>query len=117
MKLSPNINEMLRAFLERRKKGYIFESDDKKPLTLRHFEKKLNSYAKLLSIQKDKQITSTGRVYRLVTLMALREAGEKHHDNAGGSRKLLAVAAGHTMAVKELHYEKGREALNRCMRA
>ncbi len=38
--------------------------------------------------------------------MALREAGERHHDNAGGSRKLSAVAAGHTMEVKERHYEK-----------
>ncbi len=27
-------------------------------------------------------------------------------DNAGGSRKLSAVAAGHTMEVKERHYEK-----------
>lgn len=38
--------------------------------------------------------------------MALREAGERHHDNARGSRKLSAVAAGHTMQVKERHYEK-----------
>ncbi len=38
--------------------------------------------------------------------MALREAGERHNDNAGGSRKLSAVAAGHTMEVKERHYEK-----------
>ncbi len=42
----------------------------------------------------------------LVTCMALREAGERHHDNAGGSRKLSAVSAGHTMQVKERHYEK-----------
>jgi hypothetical protein len=38
--------------------------------------------------------------------MALREAGEMHHDDAGGSRKLSVVAAGHTMQVKEKHYEK-----------
>ncbi len=38
--------------------------------------------------------------------MALREAGERHHDNNGGSRKLSAVAAGHTMVIKEKHYEK-----------
>lgn len=37
---------------------------------------------------------------------SLREAEERHHDNAGGSRKLSAVAAGHTMEVKERHYEK-----------
>jgi hypothetical protein len=29
-----------------------------------------------------------------------------NHDNAGGSRKLSAVAADHTMHVKEKHYEK-----------
>jgi hypothetical protein len=37
---------------------------------------------------------------KLATCMALREAGERHHDNAGGSRKLSAVAADHTMQVK-----------------
>ena len=42
----------------------------------------------------------------LVTCMALYEAGKRHHDNAGGSRKLSAVAVGHTMHVKEKHYEK-----------
>jgi hypothetical protein len=38
--------------------------------------------------------------------MALREAGERHHDNKGGNRKLSSVMAGHTMQVKERHYEK-----------
>ena len=47
--------------------------------------------------------------------MALREAGERHHDNAGGSRKLSAVAAGHTMQVKEQHYEKVGGTSSRCM--
>jgi hypothetical protein len=42
----------------------------------------------------------------LVTHMALREAGEKHHDNAGRSRKLSAVSAAHTTKVKYRHYEK-----------
>jgi hypothetical protein len=42
----------------------------------------------------------------IITCIALREAGERHHDNAGGSRKISAVAAGHTMHVKEKHYEK-----------
>ncbi len=41
--------------------------------------------------------------------MALREAGERHHDNAGGSKKLSAVAADHTMQVKEKHYEVGED--------
>ncbi|OGH05890.1 MAG: hypothetical protein A2W22_04670 [Candidatus Levybacteria bacterium RBG_16_35_11] len=38
--------------------------------------------------------------------MALREAGERQHDNAGGSRKLSSVVSGHSMRVKERHYEK-----------
>lgn len=43
-----------------------------------------------------------------LNLMTLGFKGgrERHHDNAGGSRKLSAVAAGHTMEVKERHYEK-----------
>ena len=41
--------------------------------------------------------------------MALNEAGKKHNDIAGGSRKLSAVAAGYTMAVKERYYEKAGE--------
>ncbi len=107
MKLTSKTNKMLRAFVERRKKGYIFESEDKKSLTLRHFEKKLDNYARLLSIQKNKQVTPTGRVYRLVTLMALREAGERHHDQEGGDPAISAKAAGHTMAIKQKYYSKG----------
>jgi hypothetical protein len=41
--------------------------------------------------------------------MAIREAGERQHDNAGGIRKLSSVAAGHNMQIKEKHYEKVRE--------
>jgi hypothetical protein len=36
----------------------------------------------------------------------MREMGESHHDHEGGSRKLSAVATGHTMQVKEKHYER-----------
>lgn len=53
----------------------------------------------------------------LITCMALREAGELRHDNAGGSRKLSAVAVEHTMQVKELHYEKEGRTLSMCMKA
>jgi len=61
-----------------------------------------------LTVKSVEITTITGEVHprHLVTCMALREAGERHHDNAGGSRKLSAVAAGHTMTVKERHYEK-----------
>lgn len=108
MVLTPNTNEMLRAYVSQRKKGFIFESENKeKPLTLRHFEKQIDKYARLLSIQKDKAIAPKGRVYRLVTLMALREAGERHHDQAGGDAAISAKAAGHTMTVKNKFYKKG----------
>ncbi len=60
--------------ISNRKKGYIFQGEKGEPLTLRFFEKELHRYACLLSIQQDKQITPKGRVYHLITLMALREA-------------------------------------------
>jgi hypothetical protein len=43
------------------------------------------------------------RVFNIYILSCM---DERHHDNAGGSRKISAVAAGHTMQVKERHYEK-----------
>ncbi len=70
MKLTENTNEMLRTFISNRKKGYIFQGLKDGPLSLWLFERSLNKYACLLSIQQDKQITPTGRVYHLVTLMA-----------------------------------------------
>jgi hypothetical protein len=92
-----------------RKKGYIFVNADGDKLSMAWFKDRINHYGKLLGIQKDVKYydTKTGEVHprHLVTCMALREAGERHHDNAGGSRKLSAVAAGHTMQVKERHYE------------
>lgn len=107
MKLTENTNEMLRAFVGNRKKGYIFQGEKGKPLTLRLFEKEIDRYARLLSIQRDKQITPKGRVYHLVTLMALREAGERHHDQDGGDPAISAKAAGHTMLIKSRYYKKG----------
>ncbi len=107
MKLTGNTNDMLRTFISNRKKGYIFQSEKGEPLTLRFFEKELNRYAYLLSIQQDKQITPKGRVYHLVTLMALREAGERHHDQNGGDPAISAKVAGHTMLIKNKYYKKG----------
>ncbi len=46
-------------------------------------------------------------IYKLVTLMALREAGERHHDQEGGDPAISAKAAGHTMAIKQKYYSKG----------
>ena len=51
-----------------------------KRLTLRHFEKMIDKWARLLNIQKLQSIKPSGREYHLITLMGLREAGERHHD-------------------------------------
>jgi len=108
--LTENTNLMLKTVVSNRKKGCIFVNADGNKLTMAWFKDRINYYAKLLGIQKDVKYydTRTGEIHprHLVTCMALREAGERHHDNAGGSRKLSAVAAGHTMTVKERHYEK-----------
>ncbi len=104
--ISQNTNEMLREYVSNRKKGAIFINESGERITLEWFNDRINHYAKLLGIQKIKKYYQDGRVLKLITCMALREAGERHHDNAGGSRKLSAVAADHTMQVKEKHYEK-----------
>jgi integrase len=104
--VTENTNEMLRKIIGVRKKGSIFVNEKSEKLSLPWFNERINYFAKLLGIQKIKKYYIDGRTLKLVTCMALREAGERHHDNAGGSRKLSAVAAGHTMQVKERHYEK-----------
>lgn len=104
--VNDNTNEMLRKIIGVRKKGHIFINAQGETLSLEWFNERINYYAKLLGIQKVKKYYVDGRSLKLVTCMALREAGERHHDNAGGSRKLSSVAAGHSMQVKEKHYEK-----------
>ncbi len=105
--LTDNTNEMIRTLVSNRKKGKIFVNEDGEPFTdLAWFKMQIHHYATLLSIQKVKKYYIDQRPLHLVTLMALREAGERQHDNGGGSRKLSAVASGHSMRVKERHYEK-----------
>lgn len=108
--LTDNTNLMMKTIISNRKKGYIFVNSEGNQLSMAWFKDRIHHYAKLLGIQKDVKYYDTkfGEVHprHLITCMALREAGERQHDNAGGSRKLSAVAAGHTMTVKERHYEK-----------
>jgi integrase len=111
--VTENTNEMLRAIVGNRKKGYIFVNEKGFQLTASWFKEQIHHYAKILGIQKnvkpynEKNKNPDKVHYRhLVTCMALREAGERHHDSQGGSRKLSAFGAGHSMAVKEKHYEK-----------
>jgi integrase len=104
--ITPSTNELLREYMSNRKKGPVFINENEEMLSLEWFNQEISRYAKLLGIQRIKKYYVDGRTLKLVTCMALREAGERHHDNAGGSRKLSAVAADHTMQVKEKHYEK-----------
>lgn len=107
MRLTSNTNEMLRHYIGNRKKGYIFINERTGGrLTLRHFEKQIDRWGKLLNIQKLQSIKPSGKEYHLVTLMALREAGERHHDIAGGDPDVSAKAAGHSMQTKAKYYKK-----------
>jgi len=106
-RISEKSNMMLKMLVGNRKKGPIFITkagaafNDK-----RHMNTEIDKYARLLGIQEDIGETRAGRKIHLVTLMALRKAGERHHDNNGGSRKLSALIAGHTMGTKEKHYDE-----------
>jgi hypothetical protein len=91
MKLTGNTSEKLRYYMGNRKKWHIFiNGRTGKRLTLRHFEKMLDKRARLLNIQKLQSIKSSGNQYHLITLMGLREAGERHHD--GGDPDVSAKA-------------------------
>ena len=53
MKLTGNTSEMLRHYVGNRKKGHIFINEKTgKRLTLRHFEKMIDKWARLLNIQR-----------------------------------------------------------------
>jgi hypothetical protein len=107
MKLTGNTSEMLRHYVGNRKKGHIFINvRTGKRLTLRHFEKMIDKWARLLNIQKLQSIKPSGREYHLITLMGLREAGERHHDLNGGDPDVSAKAAGHSKETKARYYKK-----------
>jgi hypothetical protein len=46
---------------------------------LRHFKKMIDKWSRLLNIKKLQFIKPSGREYRKITLMGLREAGERTH--------------------------------------
>ncbi len=66
------------ALCGNRKKGHIFINERTgKRLTLRHFEKMIDKWARMLNIQKLQSIKPSGREYHLITLMGLRERQER----------------------------------------
>lgn len=105
--------EFIKTLISNRKKGFVFESNDKpgEHISKRYMQEQVNKYARLLSIQQVRRYAQSPdnpddtRVLPLVTLMALRKAGERHHDANEGDSSLSAQAAGHTMKTKIKHYQ------------
>ncbi len=75
--VSANTLLMLKTIVSNRKKGYIFEGETGDPLTKRFMQHQIDRYARLLSLQKLRQYSEDGRELPLITLMALRKAGEE----------------------------------------
>jgi hypothetical protein len=101
MKLTGYISAARCCGVGNRKKGHIFINERTgKRLTLRHFEKMIDKWAWLLNIQRCQSIKPSGREYHLITLMGLREAGERHHDLNGGDPDVSAKAAEHSKETK-----------------
>lgn len=85
--ITENTNEMLREYVGNRTKGPIFVNNQTGGgmVSLTWFNKEINRYANLLGIQKvkkyfkDKVQREEPRNLKLVTLMALKKAGERDH--------------------------------------
>lgn len=86
--ITPNTDNMLREYVGNRKKGPIFVNNQtgEGMISLTWFNKAINKYAKLLGIQKIKKYFKDRKTYRekprnlkLVTLMALKRAGERNN--------------------------------------
>ncbi len=76
-----------------------------RPMEAQHIRiEQCDKYAKLLSIQKTRAWSEDGRELPLITLMAIRKAGERHFDANGGDRAISAQLAGHTMKTKNQYY-------------
>jgi len=89
-----------------RKKGSIFINRNGTRLSKTYLQVFINELATSLGIQKVAHITPTGKEYHLVTLKALREAGERHMDIEGADSDVTARGAQHSALVKEKHYKK-----------
>jgi integrase len=104
--VTPNTLEMLKTVISNRKRGYIFDGRvEGKPISKRYMQEQIDKYARLLSIQQLKRYTVDGKEIPLVTLMALRKAGERHHDANGGDASLSAQSSGHSMRTKVQYYQ------------
>jgi len=106
MILSKPTQILIRKIIGNRKKGPIFINRKGERLSKTHFQVIINEIAMSIGIQKVTHITETGKKYHLVTLKALREAGERHTDLGGADSDVTARGAQHSAIVKERHYKK-----------
>ncbi len=107
MVLSQSTQLCFKRIIGNRKKGSIFINErDGRRISVTYFQMYINDLATRLGIQKVTHITQTGKEYHLVTLQALREAGERHTDLAGADSEVTARGAQHSATVKEKHYKK-----------
>ena len=90
--------------ISKRKTGPIFITRTDKRCHIRHFQRAIMQYAKILGIQKVRYITDGGKVYYLVSLTGLREAGERHEVLGGGSESIAAKCSNHTRKIQSKHY-------------
>jgi len=106
MLISPATQMLFKRIIGNRKKGPIFVNKKGKRLTKTYFQNYINELATRIGIQKITHITQTGKEYHLVTISGLREAGERHCDQAGADSDTTASGAQHSARVKEKYYKK-----------
>jgi len=106
MILSKGTQLLFKKIIGNRKKGPIFVNRNGKRCSITYFQMYVNNVATRIGIQKITHVTKTGKQYHLVTLQALREAGERHTDASGADTQITARGAQHSALVKEKYYKK-----------
>lgn len=109
--LSKPTRLLFKSIIGNRKKGPIFINKKGNRLSITHFQVFINKIATKIGIQQVVIVTNYGkkrqrRPQNLVTLKALREAGERHMDLHGADRDVTARGSQHSALVKEKHYKK-----------
>ena len=110
MILSRSTQLLFKRIIGNRKRGAIFVSRQGKRLSITFLQVFIDELATRIGIQQLAKVTDGGkygkRKQHLVTLKALREAGERHCDLAGADSDVTARGAQHSALVKEKHYKK-----------
>ena len=110
MVLSKPTQLLFKRVIGNRKKGPIFINRQSQRLSITFLQVFINDLATRIGLQQVAKITPGGkygkRQQNLVTLKALREAGERHTDLAGADSDVTARGAQHSAIVKEQYYKR-----------